>query len=77
MEKIIKNQLLSFINKYNIISNCQDGFREYVSTSDALANVVETVVSLVNSNLQKLNNCAILSIDLCKAFDTFNSSILF
>ena len=49
LDKLIKNQLLSFINKYNIISNCQYGFRKILfSTSDALADVVETV----NANLE-------------------------
>ena len=45
----------------------QYGFRKNVSTSDALSDVIETV---------NLNNCAIVSIDLCKAFDTLDHDIL-
>ena len=63
---------MKFLNKFNIISDTQYGFRKNVSTSDALSDVIETV----NLNLEHLNNCAIVSIDLCKAFDTLDHDIL-
>ena len=62
LEKLIKVRILKFLNKFNIISDTQYGFRKNVSTSDALSDVIETV----NLNLEHLNNCAIVSIDLCK-----------
>ena len=63
---------MTFLNKFNIISDTQYGFRKNVSTSDALSDVIETV----NLNWEHLNNCAIVSIDLCKAFDTLDHDIL-
>ena len=72
LEKLIKVRILKFLNKFNIISDTQYGFRKNVSTSDALSDVIETV----NLNLEHLNNCPIVSIDLCKAFDTLDHDIL-
>lgn len=72
LEKIIKSRLLTFINKYNIISDSQYGFRQNTSTGDAVSDLIENVTD----HLEKLDNCAILSIDLRKAFDTLNHSIL-
>ena len=43
-----------------------------VSTSDVLSDVFETV----NLNLEHLKNCDIISIYLCKAFDTLDHDIL-
>ena len=63
---------MTFLNKFNIINDTQYGFRKNVSTSDALSDVIETV----NLNLEHLNNCAIVSIDLCKAFDTLDHDIV-
>ena len=71
LEKLIKVRILKLLNKFNIISDTQYGFRKNVSTSDALSDVIETV----NLNLEQLNNCAIVSIDLCKAFDTLYHDI--
>ena len=72
LEKIIKLKLSSFIDKHKLLSKCQYGFRENMSASDALSDVVETV----NSKLEKLDNCAILSIDLCKVFDKLDHGIM-
>ena len=55
-----------------MISNFQYGFRKHTPTADALADVIESV----SDNLEHLNKCAILSIDLSKAFDTFDLAIL-
>ena len=41
-------------------------------TSDALSDVIETI----NLNFEHLNNCAIVSIELCKAFDTLDYEVL-
>ena len=60
LEQLIKNRLLQFLDKFNIISKCQYGFRNTISTADALVDVIETVCQ----QLENLNKCAILSIDL-------------
>ena len=69
---MIKNRLLEFLNKFNILSNCQYGFRKHTSTADALADVIESIYE----HLEHLNKCTILSIDLHKAFDTLDHNIL-
>ena len=60
-----------------ISSNCQYRLRKHTSTSDVLADVIESV----SEHLENLNKCAILSIDLqyiynrsidLKAFDTLD-----
>ena len=43
-----------------------------LSTADALSDVLESV----NTNLENLENCAIISIGLRKAFDTLDHDIL-
>ena len=72
LEQLIKNRLLKLLDKFNIISKYQYGFRNKISTADALVDVIETVCQ----KLENLNKCAILSIDLRKAFDTLNHDIL-
>ena len=56
IEKFIKNRLLEFLNKINILSNYQYGFRKHTSVADALADVIESV----SEHLEHLNKCAIL-----------------
>ena len=65
LEKLLEIRIVKFVNNFNIISDSQYRFRKNVSTSGAISDVIETV----NSNLEHLKNCAILSIDLCMAFD--------
>ena len=74
---MIKNRLLEYLNKFNILSNCQYVFRKYTSTADDLADVIESV----SEHIEHLNICAILLIDLYnlpmrKALDTFDHDIL-
>ena len=71
-EKLFKKRLLCFINKYNILNDNQFGFRQNYSTEDALHHLSETVCA----ELENTNNCAVLSIDLKKAFDTLDHNIL-
>ena len=49
----------------------QFGFRQNYSTEDALHHLSETVCT----ELENTNNCAVLSIDLKKAFDTLDHNI--
>ena len=69
LERLIKNRILNFINKHNIMNECQYGFRNNISTADAIS---ETIISDILESLQK---CAIISIDLRKAFDTLVHTI--
>ena len=55
-EKLIKSMISNFLFKFNILNDNQYGFRNNLSTSYALSDVLESV----NINLEKLDNCVIL-----------------
>ena len=71
-EKLMYNRLKSFFEKQNIIFKSQYGFREKYSTQHAILDIVNQVQS---NKSRKLFTCGIF-IDLQKAFDTVNYSIL-
>ena len=68
----MKIKFLDYIEKFEILGENQFGFRNRRSTVDALVNVVE------NIRLEKENghNSTTVSLDLKKAFDTLNHSLL-
>ena len=72
LERLMYNRLISFLNKHNILYNYQFGFRKGFSTSLALFEVLQ----LVNQELANNNLVMGLFLDLQKAFDTVNHSIL-
>ena len=72
-EKIIKTRLNVFLTKNDILSDSQYGFREGISSSDALMDLTESI----SESLERLEKCAVVSIDLKKAFDTIHHDILF
>ena len=71
-ERHIYKNLLSFITKHQILYNYQYGFRQNSSTEIAVTQVVESLVHKVEQNDIV---CAIF-LDLAKAFDTVDHSIL-
>ena len=71
-EKCLTNRLISFCDKFSLISKKQFGFQCKKSTCDALINLTETIYSSLNS---KDFNITVF-IDLKKAFDTVSHSIL-
>lgn len=44
LEKLINSRLVKFLNKYNILSEHQYGFRTNLSTQDAILKLTDTVV---------------------------------
>ena len=72
LEKIIKERLLNYIIKYNILIDNQFGFRVGRST----ANAVDCLVDSISNKLDNKYKCLTVSIDLKKAFDTLDNGIL-
>jgi hypothetical protein len=66
IEKLINTRLVNYLNKYNLLSDCQYGFRQGRSTEDA----VLALTTLISNNLDKGEKCIAVFLDLKKAFDT-------
>ena len=66
MEKLICSRLKIWLNSYNILSNCQHGFRKERSTITATCAFLNTVYNYINQN----KNPTVIYLDLKKAFDT-------
>ena len=71
-EKVICQQLKSYIHKFKIINSSQFGFQSGKSTIDALNSLVEKIYNSLNSK----SHSVCLFFDLSKAFDTVNHKIL-
>lgn len=72
LEKLINFRLFNFLEKNNLLYNGQYGFRRSKDTEAA----VMDVVSNIQIQLDNDQKCTILSLDLCKAFDTVDHDIL-
>ena len=72
LEKIVYNQLISYINENNILTNSQFGFRKSHSTTTSL--LKSTNKWLLNIDKGLING--VLFLDLRKAFDTVDHKIL-
>lgn len=66
IEKILKCRILKFLNRHNIISDHQYGFREGKSTEDAIHKLTSEIYRALDSKTPAL--C--IFVDLSKAFDT-------
>ena len=69
-ERVMYNQLFSFIGCFNLLHINQFGFRTYHSTIDALVHLIETIRRKQNKNIISF------FLNLKKAFDTLNHDIL-
>lgn len=72
LERVIFNRILNFSDKYNILSKAQHGFRKKHSTQTAIMKFLEKLYEDINKN----KKCAGLFMDLSKAFDLINHTIL-
>lgn len=72
LEKLMYKRLLSFINKHNILYKYQFGFRKSHSTTLALIEITDNLLTAIDNGLY---TCGIF-IDFSKAFDTINHDIL-
>ena len=71
-EKIMYNRVTAFLEKYNILSPSQYGFRSCHSTQHAILDITSKILQNMNN---KLYTCGIF-LDLKKAFDTIDHTIL-
>ena len=71
-EKIVYNRMLHFIDKHEILSKSQFGFRKNVSTETALANFID----YVHKGLTAKHSVGAIFMDLSRAFDVMDHNIL-
>ena len=71
-ERVIFNQMNAYFTLNNLFYDKQYGFRKYHSTELAAPNVVDTIVNHMDNG----NTPFAVYLDLSKAFDTLNHSIL-
>ena len=71
-EKIIHNKMINFLDKFNILSDTQYGFRKNMSTETTLLKFID----FIHNGLNKKENVGAIYMDLSKAFDVMNHKIL-
>ncbi len=71
-ESLMKNGLLSYLQKYKILSDSQYGFRPGLNTYHALNKFSSHIYSSLDNKLSVLS----IFVDFSKAFDTVNHNIL-
>lgn len=72
VEKVVVGQVSGFLEKHNILTDSQHGFRKGRSTGSALAQFSDEINSRLNEGKQVLA----LFIDYKKAFDTLDHEVL-
>ena len=71
-ERLTLNRMESFISRYKILTPCQFGFRKGCSTSHAVVKLLTHIVQAYHDRVYS----ACFFLDLRKAFDTVNHSLL-
>lgn len=72
LEKIVYNRLIEYLNRMNILTDKQFGFREKHSTFMAILNIIDKISDEIDNKNLSLG----VFIDLSKAFDTINHKIM-
>ena len=71
LEKFLQNRLVEYLNNNNLLNSRQFGFRQKLSTEDAIYKLTHEILTALNN---KVTVSSIFS-DLAKAFDSVNHSI--
>ena len=71
-EKLLYKRLINFLNKKKLLFEYQFGFRQYHSCSLALTEITDNI----KHNIDKNGYTVGIFLDLCKAFDTVDHTIL-
>lgn len=72
LEKVVNTRLVNFLEKNNIISERQFGFRKGKSTEDAALLLTKSIANCI----EKGDRCMAVFLDLAKAFDTISTDLL-
>ena len=71
-EKVVAQQITNYLLKFNLLSECQLGFREGFSTTTTIANIYD---KLLSNRDNKFHTCVFILV-LKKAFDSAHHKIL-
>ena len=71
-EKLLCSQIYSYLVRYDLLSDCQFGFRKNSSTNFAINKIYNEILSNID---QSLFTCCVF-LDLSKTFDKVNHSFL-
>lgn len=71
-EKIVKERMLKFLDKFSFFADKQFGFLPRRSVEDALFRKISEIAT----QLERGKSVAVVYVDLCKAFDTVDFEIL-
>ena len=72
LEKLMYQRLISFLDQHKVLNDNQYGFRENHSTDMALINMIDQISSEMDNKQYSIG----IFLDLSKAFDTIDHSIL-
>lgn len=73
LEKIVYKQIVEHLSKYDVLPDCQSGFRKGYSTNTALINVLDDI----SKNNDDRNLTVLTLLDMSKAFDSVNLDLLY
>ena len=71
-EQVLYNRLVKFLDKHNVITPTQYGFQKGISTTHAILDIVTNAFD----NIHRKKLSGLIFLNLQKAFDTVNHSIL-